>query len=213
MVRERRGKKSKSKDTEEAAAPATLEVPEEPKINRYFKRERSPFEVGDKKELQVASSHAIIDKASVMDISGGAASVAGKVDEYINLLFTDYCSLDKASCADISEVKIIVIEEENEPEPTVIVPEKSIEEQEEERRQAEAKAQREVEEARIRAEKEEQERIEREEAERIAAEAAAAEAERIRLEEEEAARVVSIFRVESRVHVNANTYRRLMRND
>lgn len=197
MVRERRGKKGQSKGVEEVApAPETLAVPEEPKINRYLKREKSPFEVGDKKELQVASSHAIIDKACVMDISGGAAIVAGKVDEYINLLFTDYCSLDKASCADISEVKIVIIEEE-EAEPTVIVPEVSIEEQEAQRKEEEERAAREAEEARIRAEREEEERIAREEAERIAREeaekAAAEEAERVRLEEEEKARIVSIF--------------------
>lgn len=200
MVRERRGKKSKSKDVaEEAPTPETLAVPEEPKINRYLKRERSPFEVGDKKELQVASSHAIIDKACVMDISGGAAMVAGKVDEYINLLFTDYCSLDKASCADISEVKIVIVEEEE--EPATIVPEVSIEEQEAQRKAEEERAAKEAEEARIRAEREEAERIAREEAERIAREeaekAAAEEAERIRLEEEEKARIVSIFRSNS----------------
>lgn len=197
MVRERRGKKSKSKDVEEPSLPQeTLAVPEEPKINRYFKREKSPFEVGDRKELQVASSHAIIDKACVMDISGGAAVVAGKVDEYINLLFTDYCSLDKASCADISEVKIVIVEED-ESEPTVIVPELSIEE-EEAKRKEEERAAKEAEEARIRAEREEQERLAREEAERIAREeaekAAAEEAERVRLEEEEKARIVSIFK-------------------
>lgn len=196
-MRERKGKKSKSKDVEEPTLPTpeTLAVPEEPKINRYFKREKSPFEVGDKKELQVASSHAIIDKACVMDISGGSARVAGKVDEYINLLFTDYCSLDKASCADISEVKIVIIEEEE--EPTVIVPEESIEEQEAKRKEEEAKAAKAAEEARIRAERAEAERIAREEAERIAREeaekAAAEEAERVRLEEEEKARVVSIL--------------------
>lgn len=195
MVRERRGKKGKSKDAEEAPAPETLAVPEEPRINRFLKREKSPFEVGDGKELQVASSHAIIDKACVMDISGGAAVVAGKVDEYINLLFTDYCSLDKASCADISEVKIIIVEEES-SEPVVIVPELSIEEQETQRKEEEERAAREAEAARIRAEREEAERIAREEAERIAREeaekAAAEEAERVRLEEEEKARIVSI---------------------
>lgn len=197
MVRERRARKSKSKDAEEAPpVQETLAVPEEPKINRYLKREKSPFEVGDKKELQVASSNAIIDKACVMDISGGAAVVAGKVDEYINLLFTDYCSLDKASCADISEVKIVVVEEDS--EPTVIVPEISIEEQEAQRKAEEERAARLAEEARIKAERDEAERIAREEAERIAREeaekAAAEEAERVRLEEEEKARVVSIFR-------------------
>ena len=195
MVRERRGKKSKVQEEDVAPEPEKLAVPEEPKINRYLKREKSPFEVGDKKELQVASSHAIIDKACVMDISGGAAIVAGKVDEYINLLFTDYCSLDKASCADISEVKIVIIEEE-EQEPTVIVPEVSIEEQEAQRKEEEERAARLAEEARIRAEREEEERIAREEVERIAREeaekAAAEEAERIRVEEEEKARIVSI---------------------
>lgn len=196
MVRERRGKKSKSKDVEEPALPQeTLAVPEEPKINRYFKREKSPFEVGDRKELQVASSHAIIDKACVMDISGGSAVVAGKVDEYINLLFTDYCSLDKASCADISEVKIVIVEED-ETDPTSIVPELSIEEEEAKRKEEEEKAAQEAKEAKIRAEREEEERVAREEAERIAREeaekAAAEEAERVRLEEEEKAKVVSI---------------------
>jgi hypothetical protein len=196
MVRERRGKKSKSKDVEEPSLPQeTLAVPEEPKINRYLKREKSPFEVGDKKELQVASSHAIIDKACVMDISGGAAVVAGKVDEYINLLFTDYCSLDKASCADISEVKIIIVEED-ETEPTVIVPELSIEEEEAKRKEDEKIAAKEAAEAKIRAEREQQERLVREEAERVAREeaekAAAEEAERVRIEEEEKAKIVSI---------------------
>jgi hypothetical protein len=196
MVRERRGKKSKSKDVEEPSLPQeTLAVPEEPKINRYLKREKSPFEVGDKKELQVASSHAIIDKACVMDISGGAAVVAGKVDEYINLLFTDYCSLDKASCADISEVKIIIVEED-ETEPTVIVPELSVEEEEAKRKEDEKIAAKEAAEAKIRAEREQQERLIREEAERVAREeaekAAAEEAERVRIEEEEKAKIVSI---------------------
>lgn len=196
MVRERRGKKSKSKDVEEPSLPQeTLAVPEEPKINRYLKREKSPFEVGDKKELQVASSHAIIDKACVMDISGGAAVVAGKVDEYINLLFTDYCSLDKASCADISEVKIIIVEED-ETEPTVIVPELSVEEEEAKRKEEEKIAKKEAAEAKARAEREQEERLIREEAERVAREeaekAAAEEAERVRIEEEEKAQKVSI---------------------
>jgi hypothetical protein len=193
MVRERRAKRGKSKDVEEPA-PETLAVPEEPKINRYLKREKSPFEVGDRKELQVASSNAIIDKACVMDISGGSAAVAGKVDEYINLLFTDFCSLDQASCGDISEVKIVIIEEE--AEPVVIVPEVSLEEQEAERKLEEARAARIAEENRIRREREEAERLVKEEAERIAREeaekAAAEEAERVRIEEEEKARVVSI---------------------
>jgi hypothetical protein len=209
MVRERRGKKSKSKDVEEPSLPQdSLAVPEEPKINRYLKREKSPFEVGDKKELQVASSHAIIDKACVMDISGGAAGVAGKVDEYINLLFTDYCSLDKASCADISEVKIIIVEED-ETEATSIVPALSVEEEEAKRREEEERAAKEAraaEEARIRAEREEEERLVREEAERIAREeaekVAAEEAEKVRLEEEEKARIVSISDQTSYSHRN-----------
>lgn len=200
MVRERRGKKSKSKDVEEPAPPApeTLQVPEEPAINRFFKREKSPFEVGDRKELQVASSNAIIDKACVMDISGGGAKVAAKVDEYINLLFTDYCALDQASCGDISkEIKIVVIEEES--EPTVINPDETIVDEETKRIQEEEAARQAAlaaEQARIRAEKEaeeqrireEEERIAREEAERIAAE----EAEKKRIEEEEAKKKVSV---------------------
>jgi hypothetical protein len=199
MVRERRGKKSKSKEAE-APAPETLQVPEEPAINRYFVREKSPFEVGDRKELQVASSSAIIDKACVMDISGGAAKVAAKVDEYINLLFTDYCALDQASCGDISkEIKIVVIEEEG--DPTSIQPALSVEEEENARREAEEAAQKaaqEAEAARRRAEREAEERAAREEAERIAREeaerVAAEEAERQRIaDEEEAKKKVSMF--------------------
>lgn len=45
-----------------------------------------------------------------MDISGGVTNI----DEYVNLLFTDFCALDMASCADISEVKIVIIEEDEE---------------------------------------------------------------------------------------------------
>lgn len=200
MVRERRGKKSKSKDVEEPAPPPqeTLQVPEEPAINRFFKRERSPFEVGDKKELQVASSSAIIDKACVMDISGGGAKVAAKVDEYINLLFTDYCALDQASCGDISkEIKIVVIEEES--EPTVINPDEAVIDEEAKRiadEEAARLAAEAAERARIRAEREEAERIAREEAERIAREEAeriaAEEAEAKRIEEEEAKKKVSV---------------------
>lgn len=201
MVRERRGKKSKSKDVEEEApAPATLAVPEEPAITRYFKREKSPFEVGDKKELQVASSNAIIDKACVMDISGGTANVAAKVDEYINLLFTDYCALDQASCVDFSkEIKIVVIEEENEPES--IQPALSVEEEEKQRQEAEEAARKAAEEEikrkaeQERKAREEEERQAREEAERQAAEEAARiaaeEAERQRIEEEK--KKVSMF--------------------
>ena len=122
--------------------------------------------------------------------------VAGKVDEYINLLFTDFCSLDKASYADISEVKIVIVEED-ESEPTVIVPEISIEEQEAKRKEEEERIAREAKEARIKAEREDEERRAREEEERIAREeaekVAAEEAERVRIEEEEKARIVSIL--------------------
>ena len=180
MVRERKGK-SKPKVEEVPVEPVTLEVPGPPKRD-LFKREKSPFEVGDRKELQVASSHAIIDKASVMDISGGACSVAGKMDEYISLLFTDYCSLDKASCEDISEVKIIIIEEEE--NPTVIMPNVDVAAEEEARKHAE-------EEARKQAELEESRRQRRleEEAEE---ERKQAEAEEIKKQaEEEAATIVA----------------------
>lgn len=186
MVRERKGKSKPKVEEVVVAEPETLEVPGPPKRD-LFKREKSPFEVGDRKELQVASSHAIIDKACVMDISGGACSVAGKMDEYISLLFTDYCSLDKASCEDISEVKIVIIEEED--VPTVIMPDVDVAAEEEARKQAE------LEEARRqrRREEEAEEERRREEAEAIKREAAeaaaaivAAEAEAKRIVEEAA---------------------------
>lgn len=184
MVRERKGKaKTKVEEVEEVVQ-VTLEVPGPPKRD-LFKREKSPFEVGDRKELQVASSHAIIDKASVMDISGGACSVAGKMDEYISLLFTDYCSLDKASCEDISEVKIVIIEEDD--NPTVIMPNVDVAAEEEARKQAEleeSRRQRRIEEeAEEERKREEAAAIERE-AEEAAAAIVAAEAEAKRIVEE-----------------------------
>lgn len=77
-----------------------------------FKREKSPFELGDnKRSFQVSSAKAIIDKALVMDISGGVTNI----DEYIQLFFNEYCIIDQATCSDVSPhgVKIIVIEEDD----------------------------------------------------------------------------------------------------
>lgn len=80
-----------------------------------FKREPSPFELGESVNLQVASSAAIIDKASVMDIS--SADVRN-VDEYIQLFLTEYCVIDRACYEDVSEpsVRIMVIEEDEDEE-------------------------------------------------------------------------------------------------
>lgn len=88
-----------------------LKVPkrgDSPRDFRSLHREKSPFEIGEKPDVQVASQKAIIDKALIMDISGGVTNV----DEYISLFFTDSCSLDPASCGDISTVKIEIVEEE-----------------------------------------------------------------------------------------------------
>lgn len=80
-----------------------------------FKREPSPFELGDSVDLNIMSSSAIIDKASVMDISGG---LCRNVDEYIQLFMTEYCVIDRACYEDVSEpsVKIMVIEEDEDEE-------------------------------------------------------------------------------------------------
>lgn len=79
-----------------------------------MKREKSPFEIGRKKEVQIASQKAVIDKAAIMDITGG---VAKNIDEFIQLYFNDYCIIDKASVLDISPASVkIVIVEEDEPE-------------------------------------------------------------------------------------------------
>lgn len=80
-----------------------------------FKREVSPFELGESVNLQIASSSAIIDKASIMDIS---SSDVRNVDEYIQLFLTEYCVIDRACYEDVSEpsVKIVVIEEDEEEE-------------------------------------------------------------------------------------------------
>lgn len=191
MVRERKGKAKPTVEEVVPVEPVTLEVPGPPKRD-LFKREKSPFEVGDRKELQVASSHAIIDKACVMDISGGACSIAGKMDEYISLLFTDYCSLDKASCEDISEVKIVIIEEEE--TPTVIMPDVDVAAEEEARKQAEleeSRRQRRMEEeADEERRKAEADQIKRE-AEEAAAAIVAAEAEAKRIVEEAAKKKIA----------------------
>lgn len=91
-----------------------------PKLERpispeYFKREKSPFELGDSVDLQVFSSNAIIDKASVMDISKVDVK---NVDEYIQLFLTEYCVIDRAGIEDISEpsVRIMVVEEDEDTE-------------------------------------------------------------------------------------------------
>lgn len=88
---------------------------ERPISPEYFKREKSPFELGDSVNLQVYSSNAIIDKASVMDISNVEVK---NVDEYIQLFLTEYCVIDRAGIEDISEpvVKIMVVEEDEEAE-------------------------------------------------------------------------------------------------
>lgn len=80
-----------------------------------FKREPSPFELGDSVNLQIASSSAIIDKASIMDIS---CSDVRNVDEYIQLFLTEYCVIDRACYEDVSEpsVRIMIIEEDEEEE-------------------------------------------------------------------------------------------------
>lgn len=80
-----------------------------------FKREPSPFELGESVNLQIASSSAIIDRACVMDIS---KSDARNVDEFIQLFLTEYCVIDRACYEDVSEpsVRIMVIEEDEEEE-------------------------------------------------------------------------------------------------
>lgn len=80
-----------------------------------FKREPSPFELGESVNLQVASSSAIIDKACVIDISN---SDVRNVDEFIQLFLTEYCVIDRACYEDVSEpsVRIMVIEEDEEEE-------------------------------------------------------------------------------------------------
>jgi hypothetical protein len=84
-----------------------------PRTPADFKREPSPFELGDKVDLNVASQNAIIDKALVMDISGGNCR---NVDEYIQLFMTEYCVIDRACFEDVSspDVKIVVVEEDDE---------------------------------------------------------------------------------------------------
>uniref|UniRef100_A0A182NFQ7 Ig-like domain-containing protein n=1 Tax=Anopheles dirus TaxID=7168 RepID=A0A182NFQ7_9DIPT len=89
-------------------------------------REKSPFEIGENRTVQVASCKAIIDKALVMDVSGGVTNV----DEYISLFFSSGCVIDEASCKDISTaVEVTIVEEEEERPELVVMP--LVEEEEE----------------------------------------------------------------------------------
>ncbi|XP_058839234.1 palladin-like isoform X1 [Topomyia yanbarensis] len=83
-----------------------------------FIRDKSPFEIGRDRNLQLASSKAIIDKALIMDISGGIT----RVDEYVSLFFSPECVIDEAACNDISTqqvIEVVVIEEEEHSENTI----------------------------------------------------------------------------------------------
>ncbi|XP_052890695.1 muscle M-line assembly protein unc-89 [Anopheles moucheti] len=84
-----------------------------------FVREKSPFEIGENRDVQVASCKAIIDKALVMDVSGGVTNV----DEYISLFFVSGIVIDEASCKDISTaVEVTIVEEEEERPELVVMP-------------------------------------------------------------------------------------------
>lgn len=85
---------------------------------RDTRREKSPFEIGSRKETQIASTKAVIDKAAIMDITGVTSRVAKSVDEFIQFYVNDYCIIDKASILDISpaSVKIVIVEEDEEEE-------------------------------------------------------------------------------------------------
>jgi hypothetical protein len=94
----------------EPAAGYTLVIGDSKRsLSPTFKREKSPFELGEKRNLQCASAKAIIDKALIMDITGGVTNV----DEYISLFFTDSCVIDRAVLSDVSSpnVKIVIIDE------------------------------------------------------------------------------------------------------
>ncbi|XP_021700009.1 muscle M-line assembly protein unc-89 isoform X3 [Aedes aegypti] len=85
-----------------------------------FVREKSPFEIGENRDIQLASSKAIIDKALIMDVSGGIT----KVDEYVSLFFSPGCVIDAAVCEDISTqqtIEVVVVEEEEEDERPELV--------------------------------------------------------------------------------------------
>lgn len=89
-----------------------------------FVREKSPFEIGENRNVQVASSKAIIDKALIMDVSGGIT----KVDEYVSLFFSSGCVIDEAVCKDISEeqnIEIIVVEDPGEESEPLIIENKT----------------------------------------------------------------------------------------
>lgn len=83
-----------------------------------FVREKSPFEIGENRNVQIASSKAIIDKASIMDVSGGIT----KVDEYVSLFFSSGCVIDEAVCrhpnlAEEHDIEIIVVDDVEEDVP------------------------------------------------------------------------------------------------
>ena len=104
--------------SERSVSISHLKVDDPLRKELIFQREKSPFELVEKpRSFQLASSKAIIDKALVMDVSGGVTNV----DEYINLFFSDMCIIDEALVKDVSSgVQVVVIEEEEE-EPEVVI--------------------------------------------------------------------------------------------
>lgn len=67
--------------------------PNTTRLRDFPTREKSPFFLGENIDLNVASQQAIIDKAAIMDVSGG---VYKNIDDYITLFLTEYCVIDRA---------------------------------------------------------------------------------------------------------------------
>jgi hypothetical protein len=87
-----------------------------------FNREKSPFELGQKRKLQAASVKAIIDKATVMDITGGVTNIDG----IIQLFLTDDCVIDRCQLVDLSTpgISVVVVDEGDESALTLLLPPK-----------------------------------------------------------------------------------------
>uniref|UniRef100_A0A336MAS9 CSON014485 protein n=1 Tax=Culicoides sonorensis TaxID=179676 RepID=A0A336MAS9_CULSO len=83
---------------------------------RYYRRAKSPFELGRKENVLKSSSKAIIDKASVMDISGPSSNVEEDIQNYFRHIYQNLI-FDMASIQDItafneaSNIEIVVVEE------------------------------------------------------------------------------------------------------
>lgn len=93
---------------------------------RDYRRAKSPFELGRKENVLKSSSKAIIDKASVMDISSASTNVEEDINKYFkhvyeSLIFDMASISDITAFAEAANLKIVVVEEDDEESKVGVV--------------------------------------------------------------------------------------------